>query len=138
MLSKIILMLIMNVVSIDRIDHISDFKWNNRLLVIINDGKIDVEKKISRYKTEFLERDMVIVEVDEKNVFIDHKKMSKRFSRSLFKTIRKANSEDHLLLIGKDGEIKNSYPFEIDLNIIFSDVDRMPMRKYEMVKKNKK
>ncbi len=128
----------MNVVSIDRIDHISDFKWNNRLLVIINDGKIDVEKKISRYKTEFLERDMVIVEVDEKNVFIDHKKMSKRFSRSLFKTIRKANSEDHLLLIGKDGEIKNSYPFEIDLNIIFSDVDRMPMRKYEMVKKNKK
>ncbi len=131
-------MLIMNVVSIDRIDHISDFKWNNRLLVIINDGKIDVEKKISRYKTEFLERDMVIVEVDEKNVFIDHKKMSKRFSRSLFKTIRKANSEDHLLLIGKDGEIKNSYPFEIDLNIIFSDVDRMPMRKYEMVKKNKK
>ena len=131
-------MLIMNVVSIDRIEHISDFKWNNRLLVIINDGKIDIEKKISRYKTEFFERDMVIVEVDEKNVFIDHKKMSKRFSRSLFKTIRKANSEDHLLLIGKDGKIKNSYPFEIDLNIIFSDVDRMPMRKYEMGKQNKK
>ena len=87
----------MNVVSIDRIEHISDFKWNNRLLVIINDGKIDIEKKISRYKTEFFERDMVIVEVDEKNVFIDHKKMSKRFSRSLFKTIRKANSEHHLL-----------------------------------------
>ncbi len=54
-------MLIMNVVSIDRIEHISDFKWNNRLLVIINDGKIDIEKKISRYKTEFFERDMVIV-----------------------------------------------------------------------------
>ena len=54
------------------------------------------------------------------------------FSRSLFKTIRKANSEHHLLLIGKDGKIKNSYPFEIDLNIIFSDIDRMPMRKYEM------
>ncbi len=131
-------MLIMNVVSIDRIEHISDFKWNNRLLVIINDGKIDIEKKISRYKTEFFERDMVIVEVDEKNVFIDHKKMSKRFSRSLFKTIRKANNEHHLLLIGKDGKIKNSYPFEIDLNIIFSDVDRMPMRKYEMAKQNKK
>lgn len=131
-------MLIMNVVSIDRIEHISDFKWNNRLLVIINDGKIDIEKKISRYKTEFFERDMVIVEVDEKNVFIDHKKMSKRFSRSLFKTIRKANSEHHLLLIGKDGKIKNSYPFEIDLNIIFSEVDRMPMRKYEMAKQNKK
>ena len=81
---------------------------------------------------------MVIVEVDEKNVFIDLKKMSKRFSRSLFKTIRKANSEDHLLLIGKDGKIKNSYPFEIDLNIIFSDIDRMPMRKYEMGKQNKK
>ena len=128
----------MNVVSIDRIEHISDFKWNNRLLVIINDGKIDIEKKISRYKTEFFERDMVFVEVDEKNVFIDHKKMSKRFSRSLFKTIRIANSEHHLLLIGKDGKIKNSYPFEIDLNIIFSEVDRMPMRKYEMGKQNKK
>ena len=128
----------MNVVSIDRIEHISDFKWNNRLLVIINDGKIDIEKKISRYKTEFFERDMVIVEVDEKNVFIDHKKMSKRFSRSLFNTIRKANNEHHLLLIGKDGKIKNSYPFEIDLNIIFSDIDRMPMRKYEMGKQNKK
>ena len=131
-------MLIMNVVSIDRIEHISDFKWNNRLLVIINDGKIDIEKKISRYKTEFFERDMVIVEVDEKNVFIDHKKMSKRFSRSLFKILRKANSEHPLLLIGKDGKLKNSYPLEIDLNIIFSDVDRMPMRKYEMGKQNRK
>ena len=38
----------------------------------------------------------------------------------------------------KDGKIKNSYPFEIDLNIIFSDIDRMPMRKYEMGKQNKK
>ena len=36
----------MNVVSIDRIDHISDFKWSNRLLVIINDGKIDIEKTL--------------------------------------------------------------------------------------------
>ena len=131
-------MLIMNIVSIDQVDHISDLKWNNRLLVIINDGKIDIEKKISRYRTEFLERDMVIVQVDEKNVFIDHKKMSKRFSMSLFKTIRKANSEHHILLIGKDGKIKNSYPFEIDLNIIFSDVDRMPMRKYEMGRQNRK
>ena len=130
-------MLIMNVVSIDRIEHISDFKWNNRLLVIINDGKIDIEKKISRYKTEFFERDMVIVEVDEKNVFIDHKKMSKRFSRSLLKRIRKVDNDHHFLLIGKDGKIKNSYPFEIDLKIIFSDVDRMPMRQYEMGKQNR-
>tara|TARA_B100001173_G_C15933839_1_gene524022 strand:- start:21 stop:434 length:414 start_codon:yes stop_codon:yes gene_type:complete len=137
MLSKTILMLIMNIISIDGIDHINDFKWNNRLLVIINDGEIDILKKINRYKKEFLERDMVVVQVHEKNVFIDQKKMSKRFSRSLLKRIRKVDNDHHFLLIGKDGKIKNSYTFEIDLKIIFSDVDRMPMRQYEMGKQNR-
>ena len=37
-----------------------------------------------------------------------------------------------LFLIGKDGLVKKSYPFKINLEKIFSDVDKMPMRKYEI------
>ena len=43
--------------------------------------------------------------------------------------------EVHLILIGKDGQIKNLYTKNTNLNEIFSDVDKMPMRMNEMLRK---
>ena len=60
--------------------------------------------------------------------------MSKYFSNSVLKKIRYTKSEHNLFLIGKDGQIKKSYPSEVDLEKIFNDVDKMPMRKIEMLK----
>ena len=36
------------------------------------------------------------------------------------------------ILIGLDGKIKKIYKKDTDLNIIFSDIDKMPMRINEM------
>ncbi len=131
MLLKSILILIINLIPVAQINHINDLRWSNRVLVIINDGSIDFSKKINLYKKEFDERDFLIIYINGKNTFINNKKMSKKFSDSIFKKIKNINS-NHFFLIGKDGQVKNSYSFRTGLEKIFYDVDRMPMRKYEM------
>ena len=131
MLLKSILILIINLIPVAQINHINDLRWSNRVLVIINDGSIDFSKKINLYKKEFDERDFLIIYINGKNTFINNKKMSKQFSDSIFKKIKNINS-NHFFLIGKDGQVKNSYSFRTGLEKIFYDVDRMPMRKYEM------
>ena len=60
--------------------------------------------------------------------------MSKYFSNSVLKKIRNTKSKHNLFLIGKDGQVKKSYSSEVDLEKIFNDVDKMPMRKIEMLK----
>ena len=120
-----------NLIQIEQINHINDLRWNNRVLVIIDDGKINFSKKINLYKKEFDKRDFMIIYINEKNTFINNKKMSKQFSDSILKKIKNINN-NHFFLIGKDGQVKNSYSFRIGLEKIFYDVDKMPMRKYEM------
>ena len=64
----------------------------------------------------------------------------KLFQRSfliqLKKKIKNINPYRRLILIGKDGGVKNSYLFETELEKIFYDVDKMPMRRYEVKKRN--
>ena len=131
MFSKIILLLI-NLISLNKINHINDLKWTNRILVIMNKEKFDFSRNIDSLKKEFDERDFLIVNVIERNTYIHNKKMSKRFSKSVISKIKSIENKNYIYLIGKDGKIKNSYPTDIKLETIFNDVDRMPMRKYEM------
>ena len=84
---------------------------------------------------ELNEREFVIIQFDGENAFIEDKKMSKRFSYSLKKKLKDVPEEVYLILIGKDGQIKNLYTKNSNLNEIFSDVDKMPMRMNEMLRK---
>ena len=63
---------------------------------------------------------------------INNKKMSQYFTKSVFEKISSLNNAKYLVVIGKDGQVKNSYSSKIKIENIFYDVDRMPMRKYEM------
>ena len=121
-----------NLISEDKINHIDQLKWNNRVLIIKNDKKIDFSVKIHFLNQEFDERDFIIVYVKQQNTFINNRKMSKYFLSSIFKKIKNINSNHTFILIGKDGQVKKTYPSEIEIKNIFIDVDRMPMRKYEM------
>jgi len=132
MSSKIILILMINLISLNNINHINDLKWTNRVLVIMNNEKFDFSKNIDSLKKEFDARDFMIVNIIESNSFIRNKKMSKRFSKSIISKIKSIESNNYIFLIGKDGQVKNSYPIDIKLETIFDDVDKMPMRKYEM------
>ena len=129
---KTILALMINLNSIEMMNDINELKWNNRVLVIKNDKKNNFSLRINSLKQEFDERDFVLVYINEQNTFVHNKKMSKNFSQSLLKIIKNIDDDQNIILIGKDGKIKNSYSSINELEKILSDVDKMPMRIYEM------
>ena len=81
---------------------------------------------------ELVERDFVIIYKIEKNTFIKNRKMSKHFSKSIARIIKNIDSKHSIFLIGKDGKLKNSYPIDVKIEKISSDVDKMPMRIQEI------
>jgi len=131
-----ILILMLSLFSVNKINHINDLKWNNRVLIIRYYHSIDFSKKINAMIEEFDERNFIIVYIKNKNTFIDNTKMSKSFSDSILKKIKSINKKQFLILLGKDGHVKNTYPEGTQIEKIFSDVDKMPMRKYEIELKN--
>tara|TARA_Y100001970_G_scaffold240466_1_gene303232 strand:- start:905 stop:1126 length:222 start_codon:yes stop_codon:yes gene_type:complete len=67
--------------------------------------------------------------------FINDRKMSNYFTRSVLEKIQTFESKSCFYLIGKDGQVKNAYSSLIEIERIFSDVDKMPMRKFEVRKR---
>jgi len=132
MLVSLILLLTLNLNSSNSINHLSDFKWKNRVLVVVTEKKDDIQDLIKNYNIELDEREFLVIHFDGKRAFIDDKKMSKRFSNSIQKKIRNISQEIHFVLIGKDGRVKNLYSKNANVNEIFLEVDKMPMRINEM------
>ena len=56
--------------------------------------------------------------------------MNQNFSKSVNVLIN--NQLDGIYLIGRDGELKNSYSLDVEFSKIFSDIDKMYMRKQEI------
>ena len=98
----------------------------------MTDKKEDIQDLIKNYNIELDEREFIVIQFDGKKAFIDNEKMSKRFSKSILKKVRNIPQEIHLVLIGKDGRVKNLYSKNANVNEIFLEVDKMPMRINEM------
>ena len=75
MFFKIILIFMINIFPINKINHINDLKWKNRVLIIKSHKKIDFFVKIDPFKQEFGERDFSIVYLKNKNTIINNRKM---------------------------------------------------------------
>ena len=129
---RAILLLMVNLISAYKFDSIDDFKWNNRLLIINEDDKTNFLIERDNLRKEFDERDIVIISVKGNSTFIHDSRMSKYFTESLFKKIKTINIRQYFILIGKDGQIKNYYNLDTKVQKIFSDIDKMPMRRYEI------
>ena len=119
-----------------QIDYLSDLKWKNRILIVLSDDQFQFFKKIEQNIKGLDERDFLMIIFNNNIAFIGKKPMSEKFSRSVGYKIKDINRSHRLILIGKDGNIKSSYLFETELEKIFYDVDKMPMRKYEMKMRN--
>ena len=135
MFFQAILIMMGTLITLENIDHINDLKWKNRVLVIESDEDIDFSTKINLFKSEFDERDFIIIYINEQNSFINNRRMSNYFTRSVLKKIKSFESKSCFYLIGKDGQVKNAYSSLFEIEKIFSDVDKMPMRKFEVRKK---
>ena len=135
MLNSFVLLLFLNLNNSKINENLKDLKWKNRVLVVATNDKEEINDLLSVHIIELTEREFVIIQFDGENSYIDDKLMSKRFSHSLKKKLKDIPEEVYLILIGKDGQIKNLYTKNSNLNEIFSDVDKMPMRMNEMLRK---
>ena len=128
---------LINLIIAKQLSHLNDLKWKNRILVVLYDNEFQFFKNIKQNIKGLDERNFVIISFHNTRAFIDEKPMSEKFSRSVSQKIKNINPNHRLILIGKDGSIKSSYLFETEFEKIFYDVDKMPMRKYEMKIRNK-
>lgn len=137
MFISFILLIFLNLDSLKSINHLSDLKWKNRVLVVVTNEKEEIKDLITNHNNELNEREFVVIQLDDEKAFIDYTQMSKRFSKSILKKVKNISQEVYFVLIGKDGRIKNLFSKNTGMNEIFSEVDRMPMRINEM-KRNPK
>ena len=128
---------LINLIIAKQLSHLNDLKWKNRILVVLYDNEFQFFKNIKQNIKGLDERNFVIISFNNAGAFINEKPMSEKFSRSVSQKIKNINPNHRIILIGKDGSIKSSYLFETELEKIFYDVDKMPMRKYEMKIRNK-
>ena len=136
MFFKTILLLLINFTLMEEINHIKNFQWSKRLLIVLDHENLGFSERFNQYSEHFLERDFIIIKICRKKAFINKNQLSNKFTNSILKKIDNIKDGHHFILIGKDGQIKNSYPFNINLEEIFIEVDAMPMRKNEVSKRN--
>ena len=132
----IIYFFLIKLIAADQIGHLNDLKWKKRIIIIADDENFNFKKRIKNYRKEIKEREISIIFFNKNIAYLDNKIISKKFSNSVGNKIKNKNPYHRLILIGKDGGVKNSYLFETELEKIFYDVDKMPMRRYEMKKRN--
>ena len=131
-----IYLFLIKLITADQIGHLSDFKWKKRIIIITDDENFSFNEKVKKYRREIEDRKISIIFFNKNIAYLENKVISKKFSNSVEKKIKNINPYHRLILIGKDGGVKNSYLFETELEEIFYDVDKMPMRRYEVKKRN--
>jgi Domain of unknown function (DUF4174) len=106
---------------------LASYKWKNRVLVILAPSDNDPQVKEQRASAAasaagFSERDLIVVsEIGLEGPI--HRKFGI------------GQSDFQVLLIGKDGHSALQWPKPVSSEVIFSAIDRMPMRRDEMMQK---
>ena len=119
--------------SIIQKEGLREFKWKNRVLIVADSEKKNLSNKIKRdYSMEFEDRDLVVVKVIGNEVFLNGRLASESLSQSILLIVEDSVDSNDLVLIGKDGKVKNRYSSENGINLVLQDIDSMPMRIREM------
>lgn len=116
------------------------YLWKNRPLILFvqssgNSFYQNLRDKLSENQDQIAERHMVIIEILENGlVRIDGNYDSQLNTISLRQYFSVQKGQFTSILIGKDGKVKLRNRGRLNLNEIFSLIDRMPMRQQEMRK----
>ena len=112
---------------------LKDFKWKSRVLIINESKKEGMSLKIQTdYFEELKDRDLVLVKVINNDVYLNGSLTSNDMTKSILSIVKNELNTYDMILIGKDGKIKHRYYFDDGVEIIFKDIDSMPMRIREM------
>ena len=120
--------------NLEKVNHIKDFKWINRVLIVKNHNSI--LEQIKENEKNILERDLIIILIKDNSAHVKNYILSDYFYNSLDRKLQYMNNVNELILIGLDGRVKKVYKKGTDLSAIFSDIDKMPMRINEIKNNN--
>ena len=117
---------------------LSDFKWQNRLLLIFAPSQQDPELLQTRRALQgescgLGERNIVTgILVAQGRSSLDGREITARDAAAIRQRTAIKNDQFAVLLIGKDGGEKLRVYNQPDLDAVFALIDQMPMRQEEM------
>ncbi len=103
-----------------RADSLSDYRWKNRLVLWQSDSaefREKFQKTWDAVAAECAERDVLVLPIE---------------GAALRDELDVAAGENVILLVGKDGGVKERWSEAVDPAAVFALIDAMPMRKREM------
>jgi len=116
---------------------LDQFRWNNRILVLFaNDSTQEAYQDqmdlLKSHNDGVLERDLVIFSIfDNQCSLLGDQIISDASAREIRQRLSPASSYS-IYLIGKDGGVKLKREQVLEIEELFSVIDRMPMRQREM------
>ncbi len=111
--------------------------WQHRLLFLIADDADDPRLVAQRaavesLRNEVIDRDLRVFELFARSGSVDGKPLSERDVSELRRQLALSPGDGQLILIGKDGGIKRRGTLDTGLEVVFDQIDAMPMRRQEM------
>ena len=120
--------------SLPKLSNLDSLEWKNRV-VILNEIK-NQDKSLLLLKEQVAQiddRDIIWFSIKDNLVLSNYKgDLSSEFVSKIQEKF--SHLQNKVILIGKDGGIKSKSDY-LNLEDIFSEVDSMPMRLFEMQKK---
>ena len=113
------------------VNQLETFAWQNRLIImhqIKHEGEVLALLKQQQHAIE--DRDIVWMIINQDQMTSNHSvKMGEALIQQIQDRYQPQNNE--VLLVGKDGGLKSRFS-GLQLQAIFAEIDRMPMRQAEM------
>jgi hypothetical protein len=111
-------------------------RWKTRpVVVVVADRNDALLRRLERtlqqtaVREAFIEREMVLYTVAAGEGRRNDKPLDSRRTRALLEALKlDAKGPPTFVLVGKDGETKMVEGADVDLNAVFAEIDRMPMR----------
>jgi hypothetical protein len=120
---------------------LSKYEWKNRLLLILvqDEKQADYTEQLKLLGADSMglqERKLLIISVtpEQYKTGLDGKSWKK--APSLYIDFKGAKGNFEVILIGLDGGVKLRKETVLTLEELYSTIDVMPMRRYEIEKKN--
>ncbi len=116
--------------------NLHDLQWEKRVIVIFSDPaglKSDAQLGALRADKDALrQRDLAIFTVDGNEVHPAFGSDVVPQAHTLRKELGCAPGAFALVLVGKDGHVKSRYDDVVDPDVLFAEIDSMPMRQAEI------
>lgn len=120
--------------SLPKLSNLDSLEWKNRVVILNEIKNQDKSLQLLReQEAQIDDRDIIWFSIKDNLVLSNYKgDLSSEFVSKIREKF--SHLQNKVILIGKDGGIKSQSDY-LNLEDIFSEVDSMPMRLFEMQKK---